>query len=313
MSRRAIALGALACAVLLAAACDEKKGKGAPTGASARPTAATSAAPSPPPPLPAVYEKGPVEALAKRYCDAVVDHPAKRRADCCKSVPSSPAAACERNLSDAVRAKALEIDEASLATCAREIEAQHAGCDWVGPNAPELPDACVKALVGRLPAGGRCRSSIECEGALHCRSVGAQEAGRCTPPQPRGAPCDPPLEGLAPFTRRASEVARTRRVCEGVCELRACADKKRDGEACAKPGDCMPGLACEKGACTAARGKLGGPCLAGCDSDARCVDGTCKKPKLPGAACARHEECARGGCSKKAGAKVGACGAACAD
>jgi hypothetical protein len=308
MRRAAIA----SLAWLALAGCDERKpSKPAPTSSAGAALSASASAPKPPP-MPATYQGGATEPLAKRYCEEVVLYPATRRAACCSGVPAAPVTGCIRNLSDALRSKTLTVDEGALAECAAEVKKRHEGCAWMGPVAPEVPEACSRALVAAVERGEPCRSSLECKGDMHCRAAGALEAGRCSGPQPAGAPCANPVEGLAAFIGLAPYVARTKRECVGGCAMHACEDKKAAGAACSSDGECAAGHACLKGACAEAPpSKVGAPCGAGCESDLRCMGGKCIKPQAPGQACSVHGDCLVGGCVKPPGSPRGKCGMRC--
>lgn len=292
--------------------CDEKKpAKPAPASSASAALTASASAPKPPP-LPATYQNGPTEPLAKRYCEDVVLHPATRRAACCGGVPAAPVTGCIRNLSDALRSKALTIDEAALTECAAEVKRGHEGCAWMGPVAPALPDACARALVPAVERGEPCRSSLECKGEMHCKAAGTLEAGRCAPPQPAGAACADAVEGLAAFIGLDPYVARTKRECVGGCAMHLCESKKKAGDKCSADAECEAGHACLGGACTAAPpSKVGAPCGAGCAEGLRCMSGQCIKPKAPGETCNVHGDCLVGGCVKAGGSARGKCGMRC--
>ena len=127
--------------------------------------------------LPANAAKTP-DASAVALCTALHDLPTQRRAACCAEAPITVYFdECVRLLSTAVRADKLRIDPDAAARCATRVDETTRGCDWIPPTLTAAPASCAEAVTGRVPEGGRCTSSLECSGELHCAGQGASTPG----------------------------------------------------------------------------------------------------------------------------------------
>jgi len=245
-----------------------------------------------------------VDPKVKAWCEGLHQAPAERRAACCsKGVSAHFADECTRVVSLAVEAKTVTMGDPS--ECLAALTAAHAGCEWVGPNDVDVPEVCQRVLVGRIAAGQRCRSTLECTAGLHCRGAGPTASGVCAPPGGEGMACELSVDVLSSYTR-----ARARRTpeCEGACQRHRC-EAVVDGGACTLDAQCPRGQRCA-GTCVAGeRGSSGEACVpGGCDEGLRCVAGHCVAPLPSGAACTSDVEC-RGGCRAVDGGRV--CGPAC--
>ncbi len=251
--------------------------------------------------------------LAQRLCAALHEVPARRRAECCGG--GAPlllvAGECVRTLSVALASGAVKLEPAAVEACAHAMEKSHAGCEWVGPEAPPVPGACLGILGGTLAAGARCRSSLECASGLRCLGVGPTDTGVCGAPLQAGQPCAYSVDTLSTYTRQVTlEAAHPE--CQGHCFGRRCVDNVAPGGACLLSEQCGPGQHCAGGQCApGAVAGLGQPCVSGgCEEGARCIQGTCATPKPSGAACERDAECL-GGCVRPDGGGQGTCGPRC--
>lgn len=271
--------------------------------------------------------KGVSSPLASKLCKIVVERQEARRAECCK-VPSAIVMTdeCVRMASAAIMANAAHLEPAALDTCASAIEATFAGCDWVGPFAPALPTACRALFVGALAKGARCRSSLECAGALRCQGVGPTTAGRCDSGKADGEPCGSSVDSLAAVARQAVDESHPE--CQKACVARKCGDYLADDTPCTTSAECRAGSVCvgngrEPAGLSAKSsvvrtcqkrtpGKVGQACVYGsaCEGGAECMLGTCALKKAAGEPCVSDFEC-RGGCSKSAGESKGKCGMRC--
>jgi len=218
------------------------------------------------------------QALA--LCSALHQKSSQRRAECCAESPVSVYFdECVRLLSSAVRARNVSIDAAKVSLCAARVDVMTRGCDWVAPMFASAPAECAGAVTGLVGEGGRCTSSLECSGALHCAGQGATTHGVCKAPQAKGAGCGNSVDSLATYlTVRALEERKP--ACEDFCDLAM--------------------HRCE------AKPAPGAPCNASvnCASDQACRNGHCEKPdrtthrarSLPGGTCTTDLDCSVGGC-----------------
>ena len=250
--------------------------------------------------------------LAQRLCEAVQGTAARRRAACCQgSANTLLAAECVRMLSAALASGAVKVEPSGVEACAQAMERAYQGCEWVGPQAPAMPTACLGLLHGTLAAGARCRSSLECSEGLNCHGVGPTDTGVCGAPSGAGQLCALSVDALATYTRQDT-LEEAHPECQGHCAKRQCADPVALGGACVFEAQCAPGLHCAAGKC--AEGELAGlgqPCVnGGCGEGARCIQGTCAAPKTAGAACEFDGECL-GGCLRADGGHGGSCGPRC--
>jgi hypothetical protein len=264
--------------------------------------------------------------LAAKLCEALHDLPEKRRSACCGEPPGLVVTKeCERMLSAAIRARAVELAAADVDRCAEAIGRAYEGCDWVGPFPPDLPAECLSIVKGTLPEKARCRSSLECAGTMRCFGVGPTTAGKCGPARPDGAACGGGADALATFVRQ-NDVDTTHPECAGYCNRFKCASRGAEGAACAQTRECGAGLQCIGQKCAPrAPSKLGEACPGGvCEKGAQCVGGTslgggsttdrtCVARKPAGAACTNDFDCV-GGCIRPDGgapSKRGRCGMKC--
>ena len=156
---------------------------------------------------------------ARQLCHVLQGGPAERRAECCGGRPSGHVeSSCVRDLSLALAEDRIELDTAKVESCrvatARALE----GCDWVTPGQPVPPPECQALVVGRVALGGVCRSSLECQGQLHCEGSSPTQAGRCAAPQAPPAACAPAADGLATYLF-ARDLERGHPTCAGTCSL----------------------------------------------------------------------------------------------
>jgi len=250
----------------------------------------------------------PPDPLAQRFCEAIHELPAKRKAECCKSSPGfTVIEQCTRTLSFALREKAVTLAPTDVDKCAEAMAKSVEGCDWVAPLPPYVPAACDGIIRGTLVEGTRCRASLECADNLRCLGAGPTEPGRCSKPLPRGGPCSHAVDTLAAYTAQSSSDARHPE-CAGYCAKRWCADAVPVGGACESTTECGPERYCVSGHC--AEGSLpaaGQPCLAGlCAKGDRCVKGKCLAAGAIGDRCDNDTDC-RSGCEKPASGGAGKC------
>lgn len=219
------------------------------------------------------------EAVA--LCKALHAEPARRRAECCGgSSPPLPYDECVRHLSNSLRAGSVRVDPGAIVRCASAVRKQVAGCDWVAPTLAAPPEECRGIVVGLVPSGESCRSSLECEGALHCEGQGSSSPGVCRPPQPIGATCGVGVDPLATYVAERG-LERSKPSCADHCSLvtHRCEARPEPGAACRASVNCAP--------------------------DQRCREGRCRpRPvmektagALPGEVCRSDLDCAVGGCT----------------
>jgi hypothetical protein len=159
------------------------------------------------------------------------------------------------------------------------VEAATRGCDWVAPALGAAPLECAEAVSGLVPAGGRCTSSLECSGALHCAGQGASTPGVCEPPQPLGAGCGTSVDSLATYLSLRA-VERRKPACDAFCALTThrCEPKPAEGAPCRASVNCAPEQTCTRGRCEALehpeRATLSRPGDT-CTTDLDCAAGGC--------------------------------------
>lgn len=256
----------------------------------------------------ATYEvDAPTHPQAEKLCHALHGLPHERQTACCKFEPGDAFVekTCKANLSAALAAKALVVDEARVTACAAAMDTATQGCGWVGTLRPPVPAACLDVVSGAVARGQRCRSSLECGVGDFCQGVGPTQAGRCGPPSPTGSGCGRGIDPLASFL--GGDVG-ARRECAGFCSRSRCQAAVAVGAACVSNVECGDGH-CAAGACAAgAVIAVGGACAdGGCVVGARCTHHVCVAPKDEGEACKSDFEC-RGSC---VGAPDGRCGMHC--
>jgi hypothetical protein len=294
-------------------------------GASAAPSA--SQAPSAKPSsdvIEPVYprENAPLDPLAVKFCEAVQGAIPTRRNACCSTnktpkgtedpgvLVTTFAGECARTLSYAIRHESVTLDADAVDKCVAATDILLAGCDWVGPAPPHLPEVCTNLIKGKRAENEVCRSSLECNEGLYCFGLGAIKAGRCGPPLAKGKACGPSTDSLASFTIHSRLVGHP--LCEGYCNARKCDDAVAEGAECSRSAQCGAGSACKSGRCAkGAAPAAGEKCEQNeCSGGARCVMGNCVVPKKAGEACASDAEC-RGACEIAAGATEGKCAQRC--
>ncbi|HRI68777.1 MAG TPA: hypothetical protein PK156_31325 [Polyangium sp.] len=261
-----------------------------------------------------VYSKiaGPPDPRAEKFCAALHELPAKRRADCCSSSPGFLLTSeCVRTLSHALRDKSVDLDSAAVETCVSAMNTAHEGCEWVGPTNVNVPSACEGIIRVAVAEGKTCRSSLECVDGLRCLGVGPTDAGVCRKPLPTGYPCTLAVDTLAALTRQ-DHLDVQHPECTGFCSQRRCQDTVALQGACKTSEACGAGRVCLGGKCV--EGALpteGKPCAQGaCANGLRCDAGTCHARKSAGARCSNDTEC-QGGCIRGDGGKEGTCGMKC--
>lgn len=243
---------------------------------------------------------------AVRLCRAVHDLPEQRTAACCQRRPGVTFAEhCAGVLSAALRGGALALDPAHLDACTAELERLHAGCEWVGPAGVAMPASCETGLVvGKLGAGKRCRSSLECEGDLRCQGAGPTDPGVCAGARAAGGACRLAVDGLAPLL--GLDVDRSHPECQGYCDHHRCQQKVESGGACVSSEQCPAQEHCARKRCVA-RGEAaaGAACGGGgdCAEGLRCLEGLCRAPKRLGEPCSTATECG-GRCARGDGGGV---------
>ena len=257
----------------------------------------------------ATYEvDAPTNPLAEKLCQALHGLPHERQTACCKFEPSDAFVqkTCKGNLSAALAAKAVVVDEARLMACAAAMDTATQGCGWIGTLRAPVPAACKDVVSGAVARGQRCRSSLECGAGDFCQGVGPTQAGRCAPPSPTGSGCGRGIDPLASFL--GGDVG-ARHECTGFCSRSRCQAAVAVGAPCAANVECGDSGHCAAGACVAgAVIPVGGACSdGGCVVGARCTGHVCVAPKDEGAACKSDFEC-RGSCI---GAPAGTCGMHC--
>jgi hypothetical protein len=272
-----------------------------------------------------IEANAPAVPLAEKLCNALTSLPEKKRAACCKATPAIVLVEpCTRQLSAAIRHGALGVDEKDVDACIAAFDQSLAGCDWVGPFRPGPPAACQGIFKGKLAAGQKCRSSLECAGDLRCKDLGPTSAGKCGP---AGAgeetSCGGTVDSLAEYTRQ-TDIDKHHPECKDRCIKHKCQPPIAEGGACLISSDCQDGMQCldANGAAKAKNGQLpktcvtkapareGEPCPGGvCEGTLQCIRGKCAARRPSGEACTDDFEC-RGGCLKDGGTK-GTCGPRC--
>jgi hypothetical protein len=257
-------------------------------------------------------DAGAAETLAVRFCEAMSARQEARRAECCKTQPGIVLTSeCVRMMSAALRAKAVRVEPAAVDACVAALDVALAGCDWVGPFPPGPPEACQGLFRGLVPAGARCRSSLECERDLRCHGAGPTTPGRCGPGKADGEACGSSTDALASYARQSTLDAQHPE-CAKSCVAHRCAAPLADGAACVLSANCSPGSQCVQKTCQRrAPAKLGEACPGGvCEAGSECLRGKCAAKKPAGAPCETDFEC-RGGCLKTKGQRAGTCGMRC--
>lgn len=274
-----------------------------------------------------IEPNAPAAPLAQKLCEALNELPEKKRAACCSATPGIIVTSeCTRMLSAALRHNAVELAESDVTACANAFEQTLSGCDWVGPFPPGPPAACLGIIKGKLAAGQKCRSSLECSGDLRCLGVGPTTTGKCGPQKALGDLCGGTTDTLSGFTRQNADLDKRHPECRSTekCIKHKCSAPASDGSACQTTSDCMEGLQClpvlggapktgiPQKKCTARPlPKEGEACPGGvCEGELQCIKNKCSARKPAGETCTADFEC-KGGCLKGDGGAGGKCGPRC--
>lgn len=332
-----LALASLACACQKTTALPDA-GTATPDASAATPSANASAAASlgadggpggggeDVEPVYPIEKDAPAVPVAQKLCEALTTLPEKKRAACCKASPGIVLATeCTRQLSAALRHDALTVDDKDVDACIAAFEKTLDGCDWVGPFSPGPPAACQGIFKGKLRAGQKCRSSLECAGDLRCKDLGPTTAGKCGP---AGAgeetSCGGTVDSLATYTRQ-NDVDTRHPECKERCIKHKCQAPIGAGGACLVSTDCLDGMQClpTPGAAALKNGQPSRSCVAKplpkegeacpgavCEGSLECIRGKCAARKASGEACTDDFEC-RGGCLKTDSGTKGTCGPRC--
>jgi hypothetical protein len=301
-------------------------------GSSADGGAANAANESDVEPVYPIEPNAPALPLAQKLCETLNELPEKKRAACCSATPGIVVTSeCTRMLSAALRHHAVEIAESDVTACASAFEQTLSGCDWVGPFAPGPPAACLGIIKGKLAAGQKCRSSLECSGDQRCLGVGPTTPGKCGPQKATGDLCGGTTDTLAGYTRQNThgDIDKRHPECKSTerCIKHKCGAPGTDGAACQTTSDCSDGLQClpalggapkvgvpQKKCVARPLPKEGEACPGGvCDGELQCIKDKCAARKPTGETCSADFEC-KGGCLKgDAGvaATSGKCGPRC--
>jgi len=311
------------------AACPDKKEDTKPADAAvadAAPSASTSASAGGEDvqPVYPIEPNAPANPLAEKLCTALSEMPEKKRAECCKTTPGVVVTSeCTRMLSAAIRHGAIDLAESDVTACIAAFDKTLSGCDWVGPFPPGPPDACLGIFKGKIAAGKKCRSSLECAGDMRCLGAGPTTPGTCGPAKANADLCGGTTDTLAGFTRQ-SDVDKRHPECKERCIKHKCAPAAADGEGCQVTADCADGMQClpviggapkvgvPQKKCTAKPlPKEGEPCPGGvCEGQLSCIKNKCAARKPAGEECTADFEC-KGGCLKGDGGDKGKCGPRC--
>jgi hypothetical protein len=274
-----------------------------------------------------VETNAPPVPIAQKLCDALTTLPEKKRAACCKTSPGVVLATeCTRQLGAALRHNALAVDDKDVDACIAAFDKTLDGCDWVGPFPPGPPPACQGIFKGKLAAGQKCRSSLECAGDLRCKDLGPTTVGRCGPAGTgEETSCGGTVDSLATYTRQ-NDVDKRHPECKERCIKHKCQAPIGEGGACLISSDCTEGLQClpTTGGVAQKNGQPSRSCVAGkapakegepcpgavCEGSLQCIHGKCAARKAGGEACTDDFEC-RGGCLKSGGGAKGTCGPRC--
>jgi hypothetical protein len=249
-------------------------------------------------PVYATQADAPVVPIAAKLCAALHDMPETKRASCCGAAPGVVVTSeCARTLSAALRANAVAIAEEEVDACVAAQERALDGCDWVGPFPLPPPSECLGIVKGRLAAGARCRSNLECSGGARCLGLSPTTVGTCGGTKADGELCGGTVDTLAGYTRQV-DVERRHPECKERCIKHRCAAAVAEGGACQVGNDCREGLQCVARRCVAGPlpSKAGEPCPGGeCASGLSCIKGRCATRKSAGEECTADFEC-KGGC-----------------
>jgi hypothetical protein len=309
---------------VLTACPKDQPAQGADAGAASASVSASASASSGAPdggddeevkPVYTIDPNAPPDPVAQKLCTGLMEVLPKRKAECCKTAPGLLLTSeCVGLLGAAIRAKAIVVDEGKVTACVAALDKTFAGCDWVGPFPPPVPEECVGIFAGKIAKGQRCRSNLECEGTLRCHGVGPTTPGKCGPPRKVGESCGG-TDVLASYTRQ-DKLERLHPPCEARCVRGSCVEPAADGAKCMITADCAAGSQCiDKKCVKRAPSKAGEACPGEvCEEGTECILGKCGKRKPAGEVCTEDFECVAGcvGRTSDAGAgKKGKCGMRC--
>jgi hypothetical protein len=281
---------ALACALALPGlSCRAALDAGSSAGGTASGgSAAVNAAPGASGATPGPNVAGDASALepARQLCHVLQGGPAERRAECCGGRPGGHVeSSCIRDLSLALGAGRIEIDSAKVESCTLASARALEGCAWVTPGQPVPPAECQGLIVGRVALGGVCRSSLECQGQLHCEGSSPSQAGRCAAPKAPPAACAPAADGLATYLF-VRDLEREHPTCAGTCSLlthrceaappvtgASTAESAQRGRGSKRAGEaCQTDFDCSQGGCNGNPGTCGMKCAISLSDQARFKD-----------------------------------------
>jgi hypothetical protein len=193
-----------------------------------------------------------------------------------------------RDLSLALAAGRIALDEAKVERCTVASTRTLEGCDWVTPGQPVPPADCQGLVVGRVTLGDLCRSSLECEGPLHCEGSSPTQSGRCAAPKAPPEPCAAAADGLATYLF-VRDLERDHPTCAGTCSLLT--------HRC----EAAPPTRTAAGGAAASDATVSNTAVAAGEHGGR-------RSKRAGAACQTDFDCGQGGCN----GSPGTCGMKCA-
>jgi hypothetical protein len=246
----------------------------------------------------------PKDQFIGRFVDAVCDNVGP----CCQSAGLSYDAAGCKALGNAELEKDLDLDRPNVkydaAAGGKCIEAVKNAAQSCGHIDIDGGPECSGFLVGTLPEGAACESSVECAGAYaRCDISGPAAQGVCVV-EPRGKAGDPCGDtctehgsssecfGSTSSTGTARCYTNDGLYCDQTCKPLIAV-----GQPCEAEG-CVDGAYCTGGSC-AALPAAGEPCAQTyvCGADLYCdLNTTCQKRKADGQACQDGSECVAGNC-----------------
>ncbi len=260
--------------------------------------------------------------LAEKLCKGLHEMPEDKRAKCCTTTMGIVVTSeCVRNLSAALKYKALDLSESDVDACLAAFEKTLTGCDWVGPFPPGPPAACMGMFKGKIGAGQKCRSSLECQKNLRCLGVGPTTPGKCGDAKSTGELCGGTVDTLATYTRQ-NDLDKQHPECKEKCIKHKCSPPAAADATCQTTADCEEGLQClsviggdprkpTKKCMQKALPKEGEACPGGvCEGDLQCIKNKCSSRLPAGKECSADFECI-GGCLKPDGGDKGKCGMRC--
>lgn len=160
-------------------------------------------------------------------------------------------------------------------------------------------------MKGKIAAGQKCRSTLECTGDLRCVGVGPTTPGKCGPARAPGEVCGGTVDTLAGYVRQ-TDLDKRHPECRGTdrCIKHKCAAPAADGAACQTTSDCADGLQCVPAA-------MGAPKIA--IPQKKCAGRAMPKEgeACPGGVCDGNDFECKGGCLKPDGGDKGKCGPRC--